>query len=179
MTKPTQIYLGPDGPNHQGEPKVRLRTILFATAKRGRFIEGMHVTLSRNESKQNFPIWVLGNERLSLGSGLFVGENGHSADHHFLTMREVSNFSFTEGRYRLEVFAKILGSDRHLLLFRQELVINEQHGKALTEPKAGIYFDWGPDAGEYIAHVDRKEAKVTMEDIIDLRNSFRESGISI
>jgi hypothetical protein len=32
-------------------PKVFLRTLLFATSKRGRVIESMHVALSRNETR--------------------------------------------------------------------------------------------------------------------------------
>ena len=172
MTRPTQIYLGPDGPNHQGAPKVKLRTILFATAKRGRFIEGMHVSLFKNEMKQNFPVWVLGNESLSLGSGLFVGENGYSADHHFLTLEDASGFRFTAGRYRLQVFAKILGASKQLLLFTQELHISEHLANQLAEPRAGIYFDWGPDACEYIAHVKRKESGDSPEDFLQLLNAL-------
>ena len=39
MTQPTVIYLGPDSPRARDEsplPKVFLRTLLFATSKRGR-----------------------------------------------------------------------------------------------------------------------------------------------
>jgi len=172
MTKPTQIYLGPDGPNHEGPPKVRLRTILFATAKRGRFIEGMHVSLFKDEAKQNFPVWVLGNERLVLGSGLFVGENGHSADHHFLTLKDVQ-FQFSAGQYRLEVFAKILGTSKHLLLFTQNLHISEHLAQQLLEARAGVYFDWGPDTNQYIAHVDRKESGLGPDDLLGILESLR------
>lgn len=52
MTQPTVIFLGPDGGSGLGNvlPKVYLRTLLFSTAKRGRIIENMHVTVSRNET---------------------------------------------------------------------------------------------------------------------------------
>jgi hypothetical protein len=36
----------------------------------------MYVAVSRNERRQNFNIWVYGNEKLARGSGLFVGEAG-------------------------------------------------------------------------------------------------------
>ena len=36
-----------------------LRTLLFSTSKRGLVIESMHVALARNETHQNFNIWVL------------------------------------------------------------------------------------------------------------------------
>jgi hypothetical protein len=79
MTQPTVIYFGPDSPlssRNSPLPKIYLRTLLFATAKRGRVIESMHVALARNETHQNFNIWVYGNEKLVRGSGLFVGETG-------------------------------------------------------------------------------------------------------
>ena len=44
MTQPTVIYFGPDAPRgREGSPppKVYLRTLLFATSKRGRVIESM------------------------------------------------------------------------------------------------------------------------------------------
>src|ERR1700722_17943591 len=112
MTQPTVIFLGPDSPRSNLDsplPKVFLRTLLFSTSKRGRIVESMHVALLRNETHQNFNIWVYGNEKLVRGSGLFVGETGVAANHHFLTPRDGSGFRFTEGRYRLEVFAHLLG----------------------------------------------------------------------
>jgi hypothetical protein len=78
MTQPTVIFFGPDSSRSQelALPKVYLRTLLFATSKRGRVIEGMYIALSRNETRQNFNIWVYGDEKLVRGSGLFVGETG-------------------------------------------------------------------------------------------------------
>jgi hypothetical protein len=58
----------------------------------------MHVALSRNETHQNFNIWVYGERgKLVRGSGLFVGETGIAADHHFLTPEDGNSFRFTEG----------------------------------------------------------------------------------
>jgi hypothetical protein len=95
MTHPTAIFFGPDTPRAHDEtplPKVFLRTLLFSTSKRGRVIEGRHVALSRNETHQNFNIWVYGDEKLARGSGLFVGETGVATNHHFLTPRDGSGF---------------------------------------------------------------------------------------
>jgi hypothetical protein len=100
MTQPTVIYFGPDAPRSRNvppPPKVYLRTLLFSTSKRGRVIESMHVTLSRNETRQNFNIWVYGDERLVRGSGLFVGETGVEANHHFLTPKDGASFRFVGG----------------------------------------------------------------------------------
>jgi hypothetical protein len=145
MTQPTVIFFGPD-PGRSGEtplPKVFLRSLLFATSKRGRVIENMFVSLSRNETRQNFNIWVYGNEKLVRGSGLFVGENGVEANHHFLIPRDGNNFRFSDGRYQMEVFAKLLGARRPKLLFSQTLEISRDAAASLEQPNAGLYFDWG------------------------------------
>jgi hypothetical protein len=126
MTPPMVIFFGPDIPRSRSEspsPKIYLRTLLFSTSKRGRIIQSMHVALSRNETHQNFNIRVYGDERLVRGSGLFVGETGVEANHHFLTPRDASSFNFTEGRYRLDVFARVLGDEKQTNLFSQTLEI--------------------------------------------------------
>lgn len=56
MTQPTVIFFGPDS---ETQPKVFLRTLLFATSKRGRVVQSMHIALSRSETHQNFNIWGL------------------------------------------------------------------------------------------------------------------------
>src|SRR5580658_4394949 len=142
MTQPTVIFFGPDTPRSRDEnplPKVFLRTLLFSTSKRGRVIESMHVTLSRNETHQNFNIWVYGDEKLVRGSGLFVGETGIAANHHFLAPTDGSSFRFTEGRYRMEVFAHLLGDKTKTRLFSQTLEISVQIGATLAEPAMGLY----------------------------------------
>ena len=108
MTQPTVIFFGPDTPRSRDEPslpKVFLRTLLFSTSKRGRIVQSMYVSLSRNETVQSFNIWVYGDDKLVRGSGLFVGESGIAANHHFLIPREGVSFHFVEGHYRLSVYA--------------------------------------------------------------------------
>jgi hypothetical protein len=109
------------------------------------FVESMHVSLSRNETRQNFNIWVYGNEKLVRGSGLFVGETGVAANHHFLTPHDGSRFRFTAGTYNLEVFAHLLGDETTTRLFSQTLEISTEIGAALAQPGTGLYFDGGPD----------------------------------
>jgi hypothetical protein len=177
MTQPTVIYFGPDTPRSRDEtplPKVYLRTLLFATAKRGRVVESMHVALSRNEMHQNFNIWVYGDEKLVRGSGLFVGEAGISANHHFLTPRDGSSFRFTEGRYRMEVFAQLLGDRERMMLFSQTLEISREIAGQLAEPDSGLYFDWGPDSSCYLSHID-KRPPLPNADFLELLNLTRRS----
>lgn len=158
MTQPTVIYFGPDvpRPGHKtGFPKVYLRTLLFATSKRGRVIESVHVSLERSETRQNFNIWVHGDDKLVRGSGLYVGETGVAANHHFLTPDDGSAFRFTSGRYALKVFARLLGDASPIKLFSQELEIPPAIAAQLNEGHSGLYFDWGPDSSCYMPHVER------------------------
>ena len=170
MTQPTIIFFGPDsGRSHEPPlPKVFLRALLFATSKRGRVIESMYVALSRNESRQNFNIWVYGNEKLARGSGLFVGETGVEANHHFLVTRDANHFRFTRGRYRMDVFAKLLGDRDQTLLFSQTIEISSENAALLENLDAGLYFDWGPDSGRYLPYVDRRPTPPNPEDFLDL-----------
>lgn len=159
MTQPTVIYFGPDAPRYHKKqvlPKIYLRTLLFYTCKRGRIIESMHVSLIRNESSQNFNIWVYGDDKLVRGSGLFVGETGVAANHHFLTPDDGNSFQFLSGRYHLSVYARMLGEARQTLLFSQELDITPETAEALKEPGNGLYFDWGPDSSRYLQHVEKR-----------------------
>jgi hypothetical protein len=159
MTQPTVIYFGPDKAHDDSEvppPKVYLRTLLFSTSKRGRVIECMYVALSRNESRQNFNVWVYGEKSLVRGSGLFVGETGVEANHHFLTPRDDNSFRFTAGHYTLEVFARLLGDSSNMRLFSQSLDISQEIAAALSEPDAGLYFDWGPDSSRYLPHIEKR-----------------------
>jgi len=177
MTQPTVIYLGPDSPRARDEsplPKVFLRTLLFATSKRGRIVESMHIALSRNETRQNFNIWVYGDERLVRGSGLFVGETGVAVNHHFLAPKDGSSFRFTEGRYRIDVYAHLLGDRGRTLLFSQTLEITREIAERLEEPGCGLYFDWGPDSSRYLPHVD-KRPPLPNEDSLELLNLIRRS----
>jgi hypothetical protein len=127
----------------------------------------MHVTLSRNETHQNFNIWVYGNERLVRGSGLFVGEAGVEANHHFLTPKDAVSFRFIEGRYRLDVFARLLGDQKQTLLFSQTLEISQQVATALAAPHAGVYFDWGPDSSRYLPHVETRPPSPAPEKFLE------------
>ncbi|MBI6851235.1 hypothetical protein YA0002_00550 [Pseudomonas cichorii] len=159
MTQPTVIYFGPDLPrscNKTGLPKIYLRTLLFATSKRGRAIESMHVSLERSETRQNFNIWVHGDDKLVRGSGLYIGETGIAANHHFLTPDDGNAFRFTSGHYLLRVYARLLGDSTSTQLFSQELEINPALAAQLEEPGSGLYFDWGPDSSRYLPHVEHR-----------------------
>jgi hypothetical protein len=136
--------------------RIYERTRILGTSKRGRIVENMYVTLARNETRQNFNIWVHGNEKLVRGSGLFVGETGVAANRPFLAPADGSSFQFSTGRYRLDVYARLLGDRGPILLFSQGLEIGSDLAAKLQEPGNGLYFDWGPDSSRYLPHVERR-----------------------
>jgi hypothetical protein len=159
MTQPTVIFFGPDGPRSArgGLPKVFLRTLLFSTSKRGRIVESMYVTLTCEDIVQDFAIWTYGERnQLVRGSGLFVGETGVEANHHFLISKSTRPFQFIAGRYRLDVYAHLLGDRTRRLLFSQTLVVSEENSEAIGHNDAGLYFDWTPQAMQYREHLDRE-----------------------
>jgi hypothetical protein len=172
MTQPTVIFFGPDAPRSRDDaalPKVYLRMLLFSTSKRGRVVESMHVALARNEMHQNFNIWVYGERgNLVRGSGLFVGETGVAASHHFLTPDDGRSFRFTEGHYRLDVFAHMLGDRKPIRLFSQALDIPRDIAASLEEPGTGVYFDWGPDSSRYLPHVEKQAPAPDPEEFLEV-----------
>lgn len=158
MTQPTVVFFGPDGSRFDSQKnKVYLRTLLYSTAKKGQVIESLHIALHRNESKQNFNIWVYGEKGdLKRGSGLFIPQEGVTYDHHFLLPEDGANFQFLAGSYRLVVFAKLVGNASLQKLSSVDLNISESQAAKLAEPNTGIYFDWGPDQQSYHSHIDTK-----------------------
>lgn len=128
----------------------------------------MHVSLARSETNQNFNIWVHGTRgELVRGSGLFVGETGVAADHHFLTPDDGEHFKFSAGRYRLTVHAKLLGDKSSLVLFTQELEVTSDLAAQLEKPGAGLYFDWGPDSSRYLPHVSQRRPLQVPEQLLE------------
>jgi hypothetical protein len=169
MTQPTVIFFGPDGPREargSTSPKVFLRTLLFSTAKRGRIIENIYVTLSCEDISQDFNVWAYGERNeLVRGSGLFVGETGVEANHHFLIAPDSDNFAFISGTYRLDVFAHLLGEKHRRILFSQTLKVSTEEAEIIGEQNAGLYFDWAPDKTRYVSHID-EEPRVWTHNLI-------------
>ena len=155
MTQPSAIFFGPD---ENGAPKVYLRSLLYSTSKRGQLIEHMYVTLRRGETRQAFNIWVYGERELARGSGLFIGDTGLTANHHFLLPKQESGFQFRSGEYALEVHARRVGDRSSNILAQAELDISDQDASHILSGAGGVYFDWGPESGRYHSHLDTKGA---------------------
>lgn len=160
MTKPSSIYFAIEGKGSIDNPKVHLRTLLYSTSKQGQLIENMFVRLRRGESGQNFNVWVCGEDRLDRGSGLFVGVDGRTLNHHFLPPRDGTRFEFLPGEYTLEVFASVVGRPKPVLLGKIILALSPEHSDATRSANSGVFFDWGPDSGSYHAHIHRDRQRL-------------------
>ena len=159
MTQPTVVFLGPDGGRARGDApriKVFLRTLMFSSSERGQTVESMYVNLQRGETRQNFSVWVYGDEKLTRGSGIFVGREGLATNHHFLLPEDGARFPLVSGKYTLRIFAKRVTDSAPKKLSTVTLHVSEAHASKLAELEAGIYFDWGPDQQSYHAHVEVK-----------------------
>lgn len=102
------------------------------------------------------------------GSGLFVGETGVALNHHFLTPSDGSSFRFSEGHYRLEVFAHLLGDRTPKRLFLQTLEISQEIAASLNQPGTGLYFDWGPDSSRYLPHLEKRQPTPDPDKFLEL-----------
>jgi len=164
MTQPTVIFFGPDGGRDDKQPrtKVFLRTLLYSTSQRGQTVESMHINLQRAESKQNFSIWVYGNDRLTRGSGLHVGHEGVAYNHHFLLPADGVDFKLLPGHYTVRVYAKRITDRTPFQLTQIELALSDSQARELEKGDTGIYFDWGPDQQAYHAHVDVRKSKPSL-----------------
>ena len=159
MTKPAVIYFGPDGSRSEGpinRPKIFLRALLISNSKRGRVVEHLFATLIHQETRQNFNVWVYGDDELKRGSGLHVGDVGVVTNHHFLLPSENSEFRFRSGTYLLEVYAVLLGNQKPLKLLSENLTVSDAESSSIMSNMCGLYFDWGPQANRYISHLHRK-----------------------
>ncbi len=169
MTQPTSIFFGPDGGFFEStRNKVYLRTLLYSSSRKGQVLESMHISLERGETKQNFSIWVHGQKNdLARGSGLFVTHEGVTLNHHFLLPPDGSDFKFLVGDYKLRVFAKLVNSSEPIQLFTIPLVVSQLQAEELKQKQAGLFFDWGPDQGNYYSHIDVK-SEPEFEQIMEL-----------
>lgn len=157
MTRPTVIFFGPDGIGKE-DKKVFIRTLLYSTSDKGKYIQNMFVRLQHSEAVQNFNVWVYDDRGLVRGSGLFISKTGLSANHHFLMPKDGTPYDFSAGTYLLQVFVETV-NENPVKIFEQTLVItSEQQGK-LLEQNLGLYFDWVPNTQNYFAHIDKPTRK--------------------
>jgi hypothetical protein len=150
MTQPMLI-----GFLHEAEqPKIFFRAMLYATGKRGHIVEALYLKVKRDESTQTFNFWMYGETKdLKIGSGLRVGEDGVSFNHHFLPPKNASSFAFLAGEYTIDAYARILNRHAPVLLSTVKLSLSAELAAALLDRVKGVLFTWGPDSRVYHGNV--------------------------
>jgi len=167
MTRPSLIFFGYDTSPGRPDPKIFLRGLLFSTSKRGQLIENLYVRLTRGESVQNFSGWFYGEaNKLSVGGGLFVGEDGVAANHHFVLSPDQRSFVFQPGSYKVQVHGNVVGRNRTLLLFEADLAVTADEAEALESIESGLHFNWGPESRKYYAHIDKRPERLPPQELL-------------
>jgi hypothetical protein len=150
MTQPMLV-----GFLHEAEqPKIFFRAMLYATGKRGHIVEALYLKVVRGESRQTFNFWMYGETKdLKIGSGLKVGEDGVSFNHHFLPPQGDSTFAFLAGEYTIESYARILNRRAPVRLSTVKLFLSAELAHALHDRTKGALFTWSPDSKLYHGNV--------------------------
>ncbi|MGO1081315.1 hypothetical protein [Inquilinus sp. CA228] len=155
MTKPSLAFFGFDAVP-KPTAKIFLRTLLYSTAVRGQVIEAMFAKLQHEGSEQVFSFWGYGEtNQLAPGSGLYVGQTGIAANHHFILSVHQPDYEFIPGDYSIEVFSRLVGRESPIRLIKFELSLSREHADILAR-HGGVLFELNPDGGGYLGHVSER-----------------------
>ena len=141
-----------------GRPKIFLRTLMFTTATKGRVIENMFLRVHQPFGEFTFNFWGHTEAgKLTLGSGLFVGQTGIACDHHFNPNIVVDDFIFGDGEYRIEIFATTVGSTSPTKLMEVSFTVDGQQAAELIQIlDTELYLFWNGDTKTYDGRTERR-----------------------
>ncbi len=152
MTRPVQIAFVYENQM----PKVFLRTLLYATGKRGYVIEGLYVKIRRGDEDRTFGFWGYGERNdLMAAGGLRIDEEGVAYNHHFLEINRNSHFHFVRGDYEISVYARIVNRSSARLLYKANVTLSEDDATEMYIRTRGMLFTWDPDAKTYRGHLQQ------------------------
>jgi hypothetical protein len=137
--------------------KIFLRTLLYSTGKRGHVIEGLYLRLTEGSRHEEFSFWGHGEtNNLTRGSGLFIPETGLGTNHHFNPVHNDVLFRFSQGTYKLELFAKIVGQERPRSLWSIDVDMPVGPFSSDIDRDTEVFFNWSLEHRRYIADVQRR-----------------------
>ena len=146
MTQPVQVRFVYEHDTNANS-KIFLRTLLYATGKRGYVIEGLYLKVKNSDSTQTFKFWGYDDpSAASVAGGLRITEEGADYSHHFLNINESS--SFPEGNYEIAIYARAVNRKVPILLTTIALTLTEQESTELYMKRSGT-FTWNPDSKAY------------------------------
>jgi hypothetical protein len=151
MTQPVQIAFAY---GKETNAKIFLRTLLYATGKRGHVIESLYLKVKQQDTTLPFAFWTYGErEALTVAGGLKITEEGVAYDHHF---QKISGYSyFEEGEFQISVYARVVGKASPLRLGTFKVVLTRD-GAMLMHLRRGALFTWNPETQEYDASFDER-----------------------
>jgi len=151
MTQPVQIaFVYENGT----KPKIFLRTLLYATGKRGYIIEGLYLKVKQPDSIQTYGFWGYGErDALMVAGGLRVTDEGVAYNHHFLKINDVSYFP--EGNYEIAVYARLVNDKRPSLLMTITVALTKDEATRLHLQR-GVLFTWNPESSSYHPSFEKK-----------------------
>lgn len=138
------------------QAKVFLRTLLFSTGKRGQVIENLFLRVSEGTRSEEFSFWGYGDQDLVRGSGIFVPEIGVVTYHHFNPLHTEKLFKFSQGRYTLELIAKVIAKKNLISLWTIGLDVPAGAYDTSIPRDRAIYFNWSPEEQRYIASIEKR-----------------------
>lgn len=151
MTQPVQVAFAYENGT---KPKIFLRTLLYATGKRGYVIEGLYLKVKQPDSVQTFGFWGYGErDALMVAGGLRVTDEGVAYNHHFLQISDVSYFP--EGSYAIAVYARLVNRKRPKRLMAINVALTSDEATRLHLERC-VLFTWDPDGQRYRPSFDRK-----------------------
>jgi len=146
IVRPSLIAFTRDG-GENGRPKIVVHTMLYSTGPRGNVLETLYAVLHHSGEKTVYPNWNHADgkpDSITPGSGLFVGRDGISRYHHFLSLDGEAPLRFKPGSYRLELYALATGEHTDRLLFSVDMQVPED-----IKETNSLRFDWDPLAKVY------------------------------
>ncbi len=163
MTQPALISLSREQPS--GRYKLFVRTLLYSTAISGCRVEQMFATIKTGYGLYLFDFWGhTESGKLTLGSGLFVGQTGISADHHFNPRRDAGEFLFCDGKYHIQIFAKLVGSKKPKKLKEFEFTIDGLQSASLIQIlDTELFLYWNSTTGIYESELRRGDRPFLLE----------------
>jgi hypothetical protein len=156
MTRPSLLFIGREGARN--EPKIFLRALLFSAGTRGWILEQLFLRVHQGGGTYLFDLWAYGEaEKLSPGSGLFIGEKGVVYNHHFLRRTSNPDFLFLDGDYRVEVYARLFGERQPKRISEFSMLLrSDQAAELIQVADTAVFFEWNVDAEKYISRVERR-----------------------
>jgi hypothetical protein len=121
----------------------------------------MFLRVKRGDFSGLFGSWAYG-ERAQLvpGSGLFIGQDGVSVNHHFLPQddpqKPFETFGYLPASHTVEIYADVLGRKAAVKLGEVSVYLSEEACSQMYQDAVGVLFDWHPDQGKYIPEIEPK-----------------------